>query len=383
MRNRTANPITEQSPAPHEAVFAWPRLWLLVIVLALCAMARWQQEPAWPMIILAGASTVGTVLLLRTVRLPRIWAACAAGALVATVAIGVQETYTIQTLRTDSARWLEQDRIERATLIAQRITELQQILNEAALSATELAEATGGAAASLTLPATGRTETAVALFENGRMVAHVGQSRVPLDTASIGLSLVKTPFYTAMVARLRSNDEKFEAVAVVLLAAAAPANRFTQSLVQDLAGPRANTVDILLPLEAGIAPDSAERLVRWGAGAFARVVAAPRTLGEALAAEKERSRVRTSLPLAVAALFMLVIGWRRPARTRERLSIVIALLAVVALMPLGLLSNRSGIFDPSNYFTPMGRWFTANAAALILTASLVLSGLFVVLRSPK
>ncbi|MEO7363269.1 MAG: ATP-binding protein, partial [Gemmatimonadaceae bacterium] len=170
---------------------------------------------------------------------------------------------------------------------------------------------------------------------------------------------------------------------VVLLAAAAPANRFTQSLVQDLAGPRANTVEILPPLVAGIAPDSAERLVRWGAGAFARVVAAPRTLGEALAAEKERSRVRTSLPLAVAALFMLVTGWRRPARTRERLSIVIALLAVVALMPLGLLSNRSGIFDPSNYFTPMGRWFTANAAALILTASLVLSGLFVVLRSPK
>lgn len=383
MRFRTANPNIEQSTGVEESTIAWPRLWLLVTVLAVCALAAWQRGPAWPMLVLAIAASIGSALLLKTVRAPRVWAAGAVAALWIGVAIGVQETYTIHMLKRDSARWLENDRIDRATLIARRITELQQTLTEAALSAVERAAAAPDLPVTLTLPATGRTETAVVLFDRGRSIAHVGQSRVPLDTTGGDLTLVKTPFYTAMVARSHSADRRYHAAAVILLAAAPPANRFTTSLIQELAGPRSSTVEVLHPLESGTSPDSAERMVRWGAAAFARVVASPRSLGEALAAENERSRARTGSPLAIAALLLLVTGWRRPARTRERLAIVVSLLAVVALVPLGLLSNLSGIFDPSNYFTPMGGRFTANVAALILTASLILSGLFLVLRSPK
>lgn len=388
MHNRTANPNIEQSAATHDSLVAWPRTWLLLAVLAVCALAAWQRSPSWPMLVIAVAATAGAIFLLRTVRSPRIWAVGAIGALIATCIVGMQETYVIETLKRDSVRWLERDRIDRATLIASRISELQQVLLDAARAtaaraSTERASGNRDVSQSLVLPAAGRTETAVALFDSGRMIAHVGQSRVPLDTGPDGLSLVKTPFYTAMIARARSNDGNLHSAAVMLLAAAPPANRFTRSLVQELAGPREYSVEILPPLEVGITPDSAERRVRLGERVFARIVATPRSIGEALATESERARVRTSLSIAVAALLLLVTGWRRPARTRERLSIVLALLAVVALVPLGLLSNRSGIFDASNYYTPMGLRLTANAAALILTASLVLSGLFLVLRSPR
>lgn len=383
MHNRTANPNIEQSSATRDSQGGWPRTWLLLAVLAVCALAAWQRSPAWPMLVIAIVATGGTIFLLRTVRSPKVWAIGAAGALVATSAVALQETYVIETLKRDSVRWLERDRIDRATLIASRISELQQVLLDAAQATTQHAPADRGEPQSLVLPAAGRTETAVALFDSSRMIAHVGQSRVPLDTGPDGLSLVKTPFYTAMIARARSSDGKLHSAAVMLLAAAAPANRFTRSLVQELAGPREYSVEILPPLDIGATPDSAERRVRLGDRVFARVVATPRSIGEALATESERARVRTSLSLAVAALLLLVTGWRRPARTRERLSIVLALLAVVALVPLGLLSNRSGIFDASNYYTPMGLRLTANAAALILTASLILSGLFLVLRSPK
>ncbi len=355
-----------------------------MVVLSVCALAAWQRTPDWPLLIVAGIALGGSVLLLHTVRRPRHWAYGTVLALAATVAVGIQETYTLRLIRQDSARWLETDRTARATRITTRIEELQQLLTESARSAVDLAAiATYPNLPPLVLPATGRTEVGMVLFRQGQALAHVGQSRVPLDTGTQGLSLVKTPFYTALVVRERSTNGAYEVVATALLAAAPPASRFTQSLVQELAGPRASGVEILPPDVSGAFPEAGERIVRWGAGAFARVVASLRVAGEALTTEEERARARSSIPLAIAALLMLVSGWRRPARTRERLSMVLAMLVVVALVPLGLLSNRSGIFSASNYFTPMGGRFTANVAALILTASLSLSGLFLVLRSPK
>lgn len=299
------------------------------------------------------------------------------------LAVGVQETRTISRIKSDSARWLELERTGRAARTAARVTELQQILTEAALAAVERAESDTTRLPSLALPAAGRTETGLALFLDGRLEAHVGQSRVPLDTGGAGLSLVRTAFYTAMISRQRSANGRLQATAVALLSSLPPADRFTRTLIQDVAGPREGSVTILPPNEGDVAPDSSEQLVRWGANAFARVVAAPRLLGEALASEQEGARVRTGIPLAIASVLLLVIGWRRPARTRERLAMLVAMLAIVALLPLGLLSNKSGVFDPSNYHTPMGGRLTANVAALIITASLSLSGLFLLLRSPR
>ena len=362
----------------------WPRTWLLMVVLSVSAMAAWQRTPNWPFLALASIAAAGAVSLLPSVRAPRVWAIGTLLALAATTGVGLQETYTLGVIRSDSTQWLEGDRAERATAIAGRIAELQRLLTESAQSAVEHAAiATYPNLPPLALPATGRTEVGMVLYREGQLLSHVGQSRVPLDTGAQGMFLGSTPFYTALVVRARSDAGLYEVVATALLASAPPADRFTQSLVQEVAGPRASSVRILPPLAVGMSADAGERIVRWGAGAFARVVESPRRVGEALATEEDRARARSSVPLAVSALLMLVSGWRRPARTRERLAMVLATLVIVALVPLGLLSNRSGIFSASNYHTPMGSRLTANVAALILTASLCLSGLFLVLRSPK
>ena len=373
-----SNPTSTAEPA------GWPRSWLLMVVLSVSAMAAWQRTPNWGLLSVAAVAAAGALLLLPTVRSPRVWAISALLALGATMGVGVQETYTLGVIRSDSTRWLEDDRADRATTIAARIAEMQQLLTESAQSAVErAANATYPNLPPLALPATGRTEVGMVLYREGKMLSHVGQSRVPLDTGARGMSLGLTPFYTALVVRARSDDGLYQVVATALLASAPPADRFTQSLVKETAAPHESRVRILPPLVVGTAPDVGERVVRWGAGAFARVVASPRRAGEAIETVKERARARSSIPLAISALFMLVSGWRRPARTRERLAMVLAVLVIVALVPLGLLSNRSGIFSASNYHTAMGSRFTANVAALILTASLCLSGLFLVLRSPK
>ncbi|MGV3708031.1 MAG: ATP-binding protein [Gemmatimonas sp.] len=380
-------PAPAPPPAsPHNAAEApaWPRAWLLATVLSVCAMAAWQRTPDWPLLIVAMLATIGATLLLRTVRAPRAWAIGTIVALFATLAIGIQETYTLGQIRRDSARWIENDRTERAGAVAERMRQLQQLLTESATDAADdAARATYPNLPPLALPATGRTESGMVLYRKGQLLSHVGQSRVPLDTGPAGLSLVRTPFYTAIVARAHSEDAQYQAVAVALIASAPPADRFTQSLIQEIAGQRANSVAILEPFLIAGPAQSGERIVMWGTSVFARVVAGSRDVGEAIATEEEHARARSSVPLVLSALLMLVSGWRRPARTRERLAMVLALLVVVALIPLGQLSNRSGVFSASNFFTPMGSRFTANVAALILTASLVLSGLFLVLRSPK
>lgn len=386
-----ASPIAPTSaPVPSPSaqsgqVREWPREWLLSATLAVCATAAWQQTPGSLMLWVAFLATLGSALLLRRVHAPRIWAVGAVAALFVGVGLAAFETYQLARILRDGPQFLEQRRIQHATRVAERITELQPVLTRAAQKAVDDAQASGpNVPPVLGLPATGRTETAVALFRDGRLLAHAGQSRVPLDTAAEGLSLVHTPFYTAMIARFRSADGRYQGVSAALLASEPPADRFTQSLVQELsAGTLGDTVEILSPDDPAAQRDSSERVVLWGAAVFARVVVTPSLIGQALVKERERARVTTSVPLAVAALCMLVTGWRRPSRTRERLAMVFALIIVVALVPLGTLSNRSGVFDASNYYTPMGGPLTANIAALIFTVSLSLCGLFLVLRSPR
>lgn len=386
-------PIKTESSAPPDAgshvIFAerreWPVVWLLAATLAVCAMAAWQKTPGWLMFSLATVATMGAGWSLKRVDHPRAWATVAVGALSVSVAMAAFETYQVERIQRDGPTFLEQQRVARATRIAARIKELQPLLTNAALKATTDADkAPDIRHPALAIPATGRTETAVVLFRDGQLVSHAGQSRVPLDTGAEGLSLVHTPFYTAMIARSKSESGRFQAVSVALLASAPPADRFTQSLIQELDDEMlGDTVLILPPAAPGAVVDSSERVVTWGSSVFARVVVTPRLLGQALVKERERARVTTSIPLALAALGMLVTGWRRPARTRERLAMVVAMTIVVALLPLGSLSNRSGVFDAANYYTPMGGALTANIAALIFTASLSLVGLFLVLRSPK
>ena len=60
-----------------------------------------------------------------------------------------------------------------------------------------------------------------------------------------------------------------------------------------------------------------------------------------------------------------------------------ALVLAIGVAPLGTLSNVSPLFSAANYYAPVGGPFTANIAALTLTALVALLALFRVLRSTR
>ena len=80
---------------------------------------------------------------------------------------------------------------------------------------------------------------------------------------------------------------------------------------------------------------------------------------------------------------MLVVSWRRPARTIHRVAIAAVVLLALAVAPLSALSNVSALFDATSYFASMGGPWTANVASLLLTTSLGLALLFLTLRSGR
>ena len=352
-------------------------------MMALLALAAWQRAPAWPMLALSTASTIAAAWFVHTVRKPRVWAIGTVLALVTGIGIGAREALTLGKIETQWTQFAEGERADRATRVATRMNEIAPLLMAAAVEAADRASIAVDSSV-LKVPETGRTESALVVFLDGHPISHVGQTHVPLAVGAPGLSLVRTPFYTAIVARASANDKRHQAVASALISSAPPADRFTQSLVQDvITDSDAAEVEILPPDDALVIASPAERRVNYGSSNFARIVVTVPTQAVTNELALQRARVRTSVPLAIAAILMLVTSWRRPARTRERLLMVVALLAAVALVPLGNLSNVSGIFDPTNYFVAMGLRLTANVAALILTSALSLCGLFLVLRSPK
>ena len=86
----------------------------------------------------------------------------------------------------------------------------------------------------------------------------------------------------------------------------------------------------------------------------------------------ERARVRTGIGVLVALVaFLVAVAHRRigavPLATGALLT-----LASIAIIPLSEFSTRSQLFDASVYYFPLGRAFTANAAALGLTSATIL-----------
>jgi signal transduction histidine kinase len=94
----------------------------------------------------------------------------------------------------------------------------------------------------------------------------------------------------------------------------------------------------------------------------------------------ERARVRVGVALLVALLAFLVAVTRREARPLAAAGGLLVVLYCIGLVPLSEFSTRSRLFDPSVYFFPTGRAFTANAGALALTSATLLLMVLLVVR---
>lgn len=383
--------MTDPAPLTRRPQLRWPYLWVGGASLALLALVRWLRGEDVLSLGLAAVGLVVTIVAVRALRRPRGWAVLAMGSLAVALGVAVAETRALRELEQAGEAWALAARNRDVARVADGIEEAAQRAMAAAFGAAR----TGMAIA----PQVNGAESGLVIFEDGRPSARAGQSRVPLRPSREGVRLVRTRFYTALVASSTAPETsgrggsglrtelRRTAIATVLLTASPPADRFARPLVPSLApADVARSIRLDPPLGDPVDPnDSTRRVVRAALESAEVLVvsAAPRSLEEARLAGLQRARVRTIVPLALAALLLLVVGWRRPARLPERLLTGGALLAAIALTPFGALSNISPLFNAANYFSPAGGPLTANIAAFTLTGLLVLLALFRVLRSTR
>lgn len=365
----------------------WPVAWVSATAGALVALAYWQQSPSWLRLGIAALLTASAGWLVRSLRAPRTVGVLSVAALGIAVLIASSDTATLVALEKNWAAWSASEREARAQRVAARLTEVTAVLRDATqrLAADSLLgeEARSGRTRSLSPPLSRDVESALLVYSRGVLVARAGQAHTEIPQTDVpGVRLIDGAFHTSLVARARSADGNLEVVALALVSSAPPADRFARPLLKTLPGgfDLAHTIvesPDSVQVEAGttvvLVPDGARRLARVRATTF--------TEGETRLRFEQQARSRTSIALAIAMIGILVIAWRRPARTPERMAAAIAVLAGVSMAPLAGLSNVSPLFDPASYFAPMGGSLTATVAALLITAALVLAVLLFALRS--
>jgi|GEM_PF-124606 len=370
----------------------WPVAWVVCAVGAVVALAKWQQAPDWPLLIAAALGTLGAAIATRWTRVPRAWAGGAVAWLTVGVVISAHETRTLKVVASDWASWSAAEREQRGQSVAAKLTQVAADLKDAAAAAVadtamvrQLLHADVPVSTLRAPPIGGDVETGLLLFVGNRLVARAGQTRTPISPFGVARTqLVEGPFHTSLVSRAVSADGSVQAVALALVASAPPADRFVQSLTQTLAGRIAiDRTVVESPDSARVVPGSTVVLVTDGASRLARVRALAFSEGETQESLLQRARARSGIPLAIAVLLVLVMSWRRPARTAHRVATTLGLLWALAVAPLNALSNVSALFDASSYYAPMGGRLTANVAALLLTASLLLATLFLVMRASR
>lgn len=379
-------------PEQGEAPERWPTLWVGSASVAVLALTAWQRTPGWLPLLIAVAGTIGAAWWVRSMRRPRIWATGATVLLAMAITLAVGDTRALKTAAQDWSKWSENEREERATRVATTITNAATQLRDAAARVAadttwqrETSTAEGGTGRTVNVPLNGTAESGLLVFRGSTLVARAGQVRTTVaPTGPAGIQLITEAFYTSLVARAVSPDGQVSAVAIALISAIPPADRFARALTQSRAGPDdlARTI-IESPDSARVEEGTTVMIVPDGPRRLARVRALTRSEDETQLALLQRARARTAVPLALAVLLLLVASWRRPARTLHRIGVAMVLLLALAVAPLSALSNVSPLFDASSYFAPMGGPLTANVAALLLTTALGLALLFLTLRSGR
>ncbi len=221
-----------------------------------------------------------------------------------------------------------------------------------------------------------RDGESIVVFDRSRPLAWVGRMRTDPDSVVNPVSVTISPFYTTVnVVKIRGDRR---AVASLVLHAAPPANRLTESL------------------DASVAPLEGVASYEFGPPADARggpvvlsnqgkpILRALPRLAESSEVRFRRAamlRARGTVALVILALAFLVYAWRDRRSLSERLFAIFIALAITALVPWNSFSNTSRLFDPAYYFSKLAGPLTANAAALFLSSALTLLAVYAVIRA--
>ncbi|HWL40876.1 MAG TPA: ATP-binding protein [Gemmatimonadaceae bacterium] len=221
-----------------------------------------------------------------------------------------------------------------------------------------------------------RDGESVVLYEQERALAWSGTVRVDPDSLRHPTSVAFSEFYSTLnVSRVRGNRR---AVASAVLAAVPPADRLTPSLASRVA----LSGEVASYGLASGADAAGGRVVLAADGVpLLRATARLATAEEVRFRQTATWRGRVTILLVAGMLALLAFVWKDRRALPERLFAIGVALAVTALVPWNEFSNSSRLFDPAFYFSRVGGALTANAAALIISSTLVLMAVYAILRA--
>ncbi len=214
--------------------------------------------------------------------------------------------------------------------------------------------------------------TSVVLYRNGLPVSWAGDPRAVPEVLRGDLGVERLRFYLVLYAAERRGDAV--AVATMVLDADPPARHLVLGLGADLA--ERASVGAIEFAPPGPADETGFRPWVIDGNTMLRYRATAPTRGNAVTRQLETARWLGGAVLAVWALALIMVAWRRRPSLAEQLGALAAGAIVVGLVPLGALSNVSWIFDPSLYFVRIGTVTLAGLVALVLSGALLtLAGL--------
>jgi signal transduction histidine kinase len=188
--------------------------------------------------------------------------------------------------------------------------------------------------------------------------------------------VVATPFGLTLYAAQDSGTTR--AVATSLLYAAPPADRLSGGLSQRLPGDEVTEGFAFGPPD-DLTVSGALRYLDGDRPLFVARALVP-SAGEVRFRLLERARVHVGIALLIALAAFLVAVARRQLGAVAAAAGVLVVLRCIAIVPLSEFSTRSRLFDAAVYFFPLGRAWTANAAALTMTAATLLLAVLLVVR---
>ena len=356
-----------------------PGWWLLLSGAAAFGIAVWLRSLSFP-VALASFVAAGTALV--TVRWSRAGAAgwFASGVLVSSLAAALFFEQRMERVESAwdaySARMIDDGVEMLSEAVRREVAILDTVARKALLAPRDPAQAFAYVEGLGPFPA----HRGVTLVDQNGPIAWAGSLRSPEAAPGDSSGIQWTPFYIVIRRVARSNGRVATADAV--LHAQAPADRIAGSLDTDsrraagLAGFAYREA-----VAAGEAATSPEwRTIPVGDRSLA-VQPRPLSQGEAMQRVSEQARAIGGLGLLLATVVLVGLAWRRPATLPRRFAVLAALVGLVALVPFSAYSNRSGIFDPGVYYSPILGAFSGSVAALTATSALALLGFFALGRA--
>src|SRR5688500_11016624 len=220
-----------------------------------------------------------------------------------------------------------------------------------------------------------RDGESVVLYDQGRPLAWAGVVRSSADSLVAPISVAFGEFYSTL--NVVKAEGTRRAVASAVLQAIPPADHLTESLASQVALSGEVASYVLAPG----ADDSAGPVVLTADKTALLRATAPLAPAEEVRFRKTATwRAAITIVLVTLVLALLAFVWKDRRALPERLFALAVALAITALVPWNAFSSASRLFDPAYYYSRLAGPLTATAAALLISTTLILMGVYATLR---